>query len=161
MHQISVLFVCTANICRSPTAEGIFARLVRDRGYEDRIAVDSAGIIGGRAGEAPDPRAQRTALNYGVDLSNLRARQVSQEDFAQFHYIIAMDCDNVRRLQIVQPEEHTARIQLFCEFIPHRKEREVADPYVGGHEAFEHVFELCSEAAEGLFAALVAEHFPS
>src|SRR5262245_2384174 len=142
MRKINVLFVCTGNICRSPTAEGVFAHLVRERGFVDRIATDSAGTIDEHAGEAPDSRTLRTALKYGVDLSHLRARLVRKEDYKKFHYLIAMDRDHLRLLKMGQPSDHRARIQLFCDFVPHRKEREVADPYYGGLKDFEHVFEL-------------------
>lgn len=160
MKKIRVLFVCTGNICRSPTAEGLFAHFVRERGHADYIEVDSAGILDEHVGQAPDPRTLRTAQKYGHDFSHLRARQVRKEDFTRFHYIIAMDRGHVRLLQMAQPREHGARIQLFCDFVPHRKEREVEDPYYGGQAGFDHVFELCREAAEHLLAAILTEHFP-
>ena len=159
MRKINVLFVCTGNICRSPTAEGIFAQLVRGRGHADYISADSAGIMDEHTGEAPDPRTQRTALKNGIDLSHLRARQVRKEDYRRFHYIIGMEHEHLRLLRMGQPKEHGARLHLFTEFTPHRKEREVADPYYGGPKDFEHVYELCCEAAEGLLAAIVKEHF--
>ena len=139
VKRIRVLFVCTGNICRSPTAEGIFAHLVRERGFADRIIVDSAGTINEHEGEAPDSRTLRTARQYGVDLSQLRARQIRKDDYKQFHYIMAMDRDHLRLLRMGQPTAHAARIQLFCDFVPHRKERELEDPYYGGQKDFDHV----------------------
>jgi protein-tyrosine phosphatase len=160
MPKINVLFVCTGNICRSPTAEGIFSQLVWQRGLIDHIGADSAGTLGGHTGEPPDARAQATALRQGVDLGHLRARRIRREDYDEFHYIIAMDHEHLRLLQMGRPKDHAGRVQLFCDFVPHRKEREVADPYCGAQEDFDHVFELCREAAEGLLQAIVAEHFP-
>jgi len=159
MKRISVLFVCTGNICRSPTAEGIFAQLVRERGHSERIHVDSAGITDEHEGQAPDPRTQRTALKHGLDLSHLRARPVRKEDYTRFHYFIAMDHGHMRVLRMGRPPGEWPRLHVFTEFAPHRKEREVEDPYYGGPKDFEHVFDLCRDAAEGLLAAIVQEHF--
>jgi protein-tyrosine phosphatase len=159
MKKVSVLFVCTGNICRSPTAEGVFAHLVRERGFADRIDTDSAGTIDYHAGEAPDHRAQETALRYGVDIGDLRARQVSKEDYTRFHYILAMDREHLRLLRLGQPKGHDARVQLFCEYTVKRRESEVPDPYYGGPRDFEDVFALVRDASEGLLEAIVAEHF--
>ncbi len=161
MKSINVLFVCTGNICRSPTAEGIFAQLVHERGHAERITVDSAGIADEHEGQAPDPRTQRTALKHGLDISPLRARPVRKEDYERFDYFIAMDHGHLRVLRMGMPVSNAPRLHLFTEFAPHRKEREVADPYYGGPKDFEHVFDLCREAAEGLLAAIVNEHFAS
>jgi len=158
VKPIRVLFVCTGNICRSPTAEGLFAQLVRERGHADRIHVDSAGITDEHEGQTPDPRTLRTALTHGIDLSHLRARPVRKEDYDHFDYFIAMDGGHLRVLRMGKPLEGGPRLHLFTEFTPHRREREVADPYYGGPKDFEHVFELCRDAAEGLLAAIVREH---
>lgn len=159
MNPVRVLFVCTGNICRSPTAEGVFAHLVRERGYADRIATDSAGTIDFHAGEAPDPRSQQIALKYGVDISPLRARQVRREDYKRFHYLVAMDREHLQLLRRGQPKEHAARIALFCDFLTDGPETEVPDPYYGGLDRFESVYHLVRRASEGLFDAIVAEHF--
>lgn len=160
MKKIRVLFVCTGNICRSPTAEGIFAHLVRERGHANYIETDSAGILDEHVGQEPDSRTLRTAKKRGYDFSHLRARQVCKTDFAEFDYIIAMDRGHVRMLNMAKPKDPRGRIQLFCDFVPHRKEREVEDPYYGGQEGFDHVFDLCYEASEALLAAILTEHFP-
>lgn len=159
MKRVSVLFVCTGNICRSPTAEGIFAQLVRERGHAGRIHADSAGITDEHEGQAPDPRTLRTALKYGLDLSHLRARPVCKEDYARFDYLIAMDHGHLRVLKMGLPVKQPPRLHVFTEFAPHRKEHEVADPYYGGPRDFEHVYHLCRDAAEGLLAAILKEHF--
>lgn len=160
MSDINVLFVCMGNICRSPTAEGVFTNLVRRGGFEGRIGVDSAGTIDYHAGEAPDPRAQEMALKHGIDLSRLRARQFSFDDFARFQYILAMDRENLRNLELAAPGDYQGRLQLLCDYAPHRKEREVPDPYFGGAGGFERVFRLIHAASEGLLQAIVAERFP-
>lgn len=159
MKQVGVLFVCTGNICRSPTAEGVFAHLVRERGFADRIVTDSAGTIDYHVGEAPDPRSQRIALKYGVDIGHLRARQVRREDYQRFQYILGMDREHLRLLRSGQPKGHGARIALFCDFLTDGPEKEVPDPYYGGLERFESVFHLVRRASEGLLDAIVAEHF--
>jgi len=158
---IDVLFVCMGNICRSPTAEGVFAKLVRDAGLVDRIRTDSAGTLDYHAGEPPDPRAQATAETYGIDISMLRARQVRAEDFVRFHYILAMDQDNLRHLKMATPRGHTGHVGLFCEFARRHDVLEVPDPYYGGGDGFRHVFELVHDASEGLLEWIVQEHFPA
>src|SRR5689334_9676253 len=110
---IRVLFVCTGNICRSPTAEGIFTQLVRERGHADRIHVDSAGITDEHEGQPPDPRTQRTALKYGLDLRHLRARQVCKEDYELFDYLIAMDRGHLRVLKMGLPLKQPPRLHVF------------------------------------------------
>jgi protein-tyrosine phosphatase len=159
MKQVRVLFVCTGNICRSPTAEGVFAHLVRERGFHERIGADSAGIIDYHAGEPPDRRAQETALRHGVDLSGLRARELRREDYKRFHYILGMDREHLRFIERGQPAGHQARIQLFCDFAPNGSPREIPDPYYGGLDRFESVFALVRDASEGLLESIIAEHF--
>ncbi len=140
------------NICRSPTAHGVFRELVRKEGLEDRIVIDSAGTHAYHVGNPPDRRAQATALARGIELSDLRARQVEERDFEHFDYILAMDEDNLAILQSQCPPQHAHKVRLFLEFAPQRYEREVPDPYYGGPQGFEHVFDLVEEAAEGLLA---------
>jgi len=101
MKKIKVLFVCMGNICRSPTAEGIFTQLVQESGLSDRIEIDSAGTHSYHIGKTPDKRAQAAALQRGFDLSQLRGRQACTEDFVQFDYILAMDRDNVSNLKLI------------------------------------------------------------
>lgn len=160
MSAINVLFVCMGNICRSPTAEGVLSYLISEQGLDERIHVDSAGIVPHHAGEGPDPRARETALNRGIDLSSLRARQVCIEDFDEFQYILAMDWSNLRKLRLACPDDFRGRMQLFCDYVPHRKEREVPDPYYGGDEGFENVFDLVHEASASLLETLIQAHYP-
>lgn len=158
-ERINVLFVCMGNICRSPTAEGVFRDVVRGSDLHDRIAIDSAGTIDFHRGEEPDPRAQETALKHGIDLSALRARQVSQADFARFEYVVAMDEENMAALRARCPEKYASRLSLLCTFAADRTETEVPDPYYGGPGGFEDVFELVRAASEGLLDTIVRVHF--
>ncbi len=148
--MVKVLFVCMGNICRSPTAHGVFRELVRREGLEDAIQIDSAGTHAYHVGNPPDQRAQATARNRGIDLSDLRARQVSPEDFERFDYVLAMDEENLAILRELCPPGREDRLRLFLDFAPQRPEREVPDPYYGGPQGFEHVFDLVEEAARGL-----------
>ena len=150
--MVKVLFVCMGNICRSPTAHGVFRELVRREGLEDRIVIDSAGTHAYHVGNPPDRRAQATAVTRGIELSDLRARQVEERDFEHFDYILAMDEDNLAILRSQCPPQHAHKVRLFLEFAPQRYEREVPDPYYGGVQGFEYVFDLVEEAAEGLLA---------
>ena len=148
--MIKVLFVCTGNICRSPTAEGVFKHFVAQAGLEDRIVTDSAGTGDYHIGEAPDPRSQSAALARGYDISPLCARQVRVRDFGEFDYILAMDETHVRQLKRLSPPEHAGRVRLFMEFAGQGAPREVPDPYYGGARGFEHVLDLVEQASRGL-----------
>jgi protein-tyrosine phosphatase len=156
--KIQVLFVCMGNICRSPTAQGVFRDIVEKEGLSDVIATDSAGTIDYHAGGKPDRRARETAKKRGVDLSDLRARQVVLGDFDQFDYVLAMDHSNYEELSALCPPSATDRLHLFMDFAPHRKEREVPDPYYGGAAGFEHVFNLVEEASRGLLKHIRESH---
>jgi protein-tyrosine phosphatase len=150
MKKISVLFVCMGNICRSPTAQGVFRNLVEKEGLSERILTDSAGTIDYHVGGKADRRARETANKRGIDLSDLRARQVTVGDFEQFDYILAMDYSNFEDLRSLCPPGVEERLHLFLDFAPHRKEQEVPDPYYGGVAGFERVFDLVEEASRGL-----------
>ena len=139
MHKI--VFVCMGNICRSPTAEGVFRNLVQKGGFEDRFEIDSAGTGDWHVGNPPDERAQQSALNRGIDLSSLRARQITKEDLIYFDTIVAMDMDNLNQLKAMAPESHQHKIRLLLEFSDSTK-REVPDPYYGGEHGFELVLDL-------------------
>ena len=145
-----ILFVCMGNICRSPTAEGVFRKLLAEQAPELDVQIDSAGTHGYHAGAPPDPRACRAADRRGVDLRQLRARRVTAQDFAHFELVLAMDEQNLEFLLELCPPEHRERVRLFMEFAPHLERREVPDPYYGGCTGFEHVRDLVAEAAEGL-----------
>jgi len=146
-----ILFVCMGNICRSPTAEGVFRALLARENLEARVFVDSAGTGGWHCGSPPDRRAQAAALRRGYDLSAQRARQVSIGDFHHFDVIAAMDEDNLERLRAIAPASLAGKARLLLEFIePPVDTREVPDPYQGGPEGFEHVLDLIEAGCEGL-----------
>lgn len=149
-----VLFVCLGNICRSPTAEGMLRHLLLAT-PELQVEVDSAGIADYHAGDPPDARSQRAALRRGIDLSGLRARQVTPGDFARFDLILAMDCDNLARLEAMRPARSRAKLRLFLEYAAQNLGRlEVPDPYYGDASVFEEVLDLCAAASRGLILAL-------
>ncbi len=156
--DISVLFVCMGNICRSPTAEGVFAKRVADAGLAERVDIDSAGTHAYHVGEPPDPRAQRTAASRDVDLSRLRARKAVAEDFAEFDYVLAMDRDNYERLQAICPEGAEHKLQLFLRYAPELDIDEVPDPYYGGPAGFDRVLDMIEVAAEGLLEEIRKRH---
>lgn len=145
-----VLFVCMGNICRSPTAEGVFKRFVVDHGLGGQIESDSAGTHDYHIGESPDPRSQAAAERRGYDLSALRARQVAANDFAAFDYVLAMDEVNHAALRRLCPAQYRDRVKLFLEFAPQAGRRDVPDPYYGGAQGFEEVLDLVELAAQGL-----------
>ena len=148
-----VLFVCMGNICRSPTAEGVFRQLVRDEGLDHEIEIDSAGTGGWHVGEPPDRRATDAARRRGIELGGA-ARQVSPDDFERYDLILAMDEENRRDLlQLASGEEARAKVRLFREFDPASNgtgDLDVPDPYFGGEQGFEHVLDLVDAAARGL-----------
>src|SRR5262245_15998422 len=149
-----ILFVCMGNICRSPTAEGVFRRLLAEQAPELAVGIDSAGTHGFHDGAPPDPRACRAAERRGVDLRPLRARRVTESDFERFELVLAMDEQNLEFLLEVCPAEYRPRARLLLEFAPHLERREVPDPYYGGSTGFEHVLDLVEEAAAGLLEHL-------
>ena len=152
--MVKVLFVCAGNICRSPTAERVFAHRVDQRGLAAQITADSAGVGGWHIGEPPDRRAQAAALRRGVDLSAQQARQITPSDFHAFDYVLAMDRDNLSALAALRPADATAALNLFLDFAPDAGVAEVPDPYYGGPEGFEQVLDLVERAAEGLLEAI-------
>ena len=155
MNKIKVLFVCMGNICRSPTAEGVFTHLVNQQGSRDRFHIDSAGTHAYHVGETPDNRAQATARQRGVDLSYIRARKFNAADFIEFDYILAMDQDNYDILFNACPTEHQHKVRLFLEFAPEQHERDVPDPYYGGQDGFDHVFDLVEAASQGFYQHVI------
>jgi protein-tyrosine phosphatase len=145
-----VLFVCMGNICRSPTAEGVFRQLVEQQGLADKIIADSAGTHDYHIGAAPDPRAQAAATRRGYDLSALRARQVVPADFAAFDLVLAMDERNRELLRGMCPPQYRERVRLLLDFADDATPREVPDPYYDGAQGFEEVLDLVENAARGL-----------
>lgn len=145
-----LLFVCMGNICRSPSAEGVFRRVLAERAPDVAIEIDSAGTHDYHVGNPPDRRAIEAARRRGIDITSLRARQVSRNDFARFDLILAMDEENVDELKRRAPSEYHGRIRLLMEFAANAPLRYVPDPYYGGPSGFEQVLDLLEEAAEGL-----------
>jgi protein-tyrosine phosphatase len=156
--KLSVLFVCLGNICRSPTAHGVFAKLVEQAGYCDLIQVDSAGTGDWHLDHAPDQRTAQVAASKGYDLSGLRARLVTSSDFNQFDYIIAMDNANLADLRVMQPEGYQGHLGLFLDFAEQSAVEEVPDPYYGGEDGFELVFNLVEDASRGLLRHIESNH---
>lgn len=144
------------NICRSPTAEGVFRAQVARAGLAERILTDSAGTHGYHIGEPPDPRSVKAAAARGVDISDLRARMVRGEDFARFDLVLAMDRQNHDALAALCNDQAADCVRMFLDFAPEQRRREVPDPYYGGADGFEHVLDLCEAASRGLLAHLRA-----
>lgn len=147
---VRVLFVCMGNICRSPTAEGVFRKLVDEAGLGDMIKIDSAGTHAYHVGEPPDRRTLAAARKRGIDLSYRRGRQVATADFDAFDFVVAMDRDNHRELVAVAGDKAGRKLHLFLDFAPDALHRDVPDPFFGGPEGFEVVLDLVETAGRGL-----------
>lgn len=156
--MIKVLFVCLGNICRSPTAEGVFRRLVETSGLGDRIAVDSAGTHAYHIDEPPDARAQAAARRRGVDLSALRGRQATARDLVEHDYVLAMDHENLANLRRICPLGHEHKLRLLMSFAPAWGEDEVPDPYFGGANGFDRVLDMVEDACDALLADIRRRH---
>lgn len=154
MEKIKVLFVCMGNICRSPTAEGVFTKLVHDKKLAHFFSIDSAGTHAYHIGDAPDLRSQKAALNRDIDISHLRGRKVVFGDFEDFDFVLAMDDDNHTILMNACAPQHQHKIHYFLEFAPQLKTREVPDPYYGGGQGFERVLDMVEAASEGFLKHL-------
>jgi protein-tyrosine phosphatase len=152
LNLTSILFVCLGNICRSPLAEAAL-RAEAERLRLDLI-VDSAGTGDWHAGEAPDPRAQATARRHGVEISGLKARQVTPADFRRFTHVIALDHENLKNLRRLRPDDATAELSLLLDHVPGREGQAVADPYFGDDDGFEITWAEVTAAARGLVAKL-------
>jgi protein-tyrosine phosphatase len=158
VEKVGVLFVCMGNICRSPTAHGVFEELVRQERLHDRILVDSAGTHAYHIGNPPDPRACAAALRRGVDLSHQRARRIGEEDLERFDYVLVMDNENLEMVERICPPDHRQKVRLFMEYAPHMGMDEVPDPYYGGLAGFERVLDLVEAASQGLLQAIRERH---
>lgn len=156
-NAISVLFVCMGNICRSPTAEGVFRHMVAESGLDGSIATDSAGTHAYHVGEPPDRRARAAAERRGVSLDGIRARRVADDDFERFDYVIAMDRDNLAMLTQQSDPDYHGKIRLFLEYSAGHED-EVPDPYYGGAAGFERVLDLVEDASRGLLETLRNDH---
>jgi protein-tyrosine phosphatase len=155
--QMRILFVCMGNICRSPTAEGVFRHALAKRTNEFSIEVDSAGTHDYHVGSPPDRRAIAAAARRGIDLSTLRARSIEDHDFERFDLILAMDRENFALLRSRAPREYHSRIRLIMDYAPDSHAREVPDPYYGGAKGFEEVLDLLEQASAGLLAELARD----
>jgi protein-tyrosine phosphatase len=161
---IQILMVCMGNICRSPTAEGVLRAKVAQAGLGRQVVIDSAGTHNYHPGREPDERSQAHALRRGIDLSPLRARQVREDDFADFDLILAMDWDNLALLQVDCPPQYMNKLKLLMEFAhaaqsaqqgaSHSISAVVPDPYYGGAAGFEEVLDLVEVACDGLVVYL-------
>lgn len=160
INKFSVLFVCMGNICRSPTAEAVFRELVRTEGRGLSVRTDSAGTHDYHLGDPPDPRSQAAARRRGVEMGDLRARQLTAQDFDEFDYVLVMDERNLEDAREIAPDRFRARLALFLEFAPELGRREVPDPYYGGASGFEDVLDLAESAARGLLEELRAPKRP-
>ena len=154
---INVLMVCMGNICRSPTAEGVFRHVVEEAGLSEQVLVDSAGTHAYHVGEPADQRARAAAERRGISLEGISARRVESSDFEQFQYVLAMDHDNLRLLSDQAGDEYQERLGLFLEF-SEGSDEEVPDPYYGGAAGFERVLDLVEEASRALLETLRSRH---
>jgi protein-tyrosine phosphatase len=160
--RLRILFVCTGNICRSPTAEGVFGALVAASGLGSAVEVRSAGTHGGhRAGEPPDPRAVSAARRRGIEIGTIRARALKTDDFHRFDRLIALDRYNYETLLSRCPRSQGYKIHLLMHFAPESNTMEVADPYGGGAELFEQALDRIEAAARGLLVVVQREWLPA
>ena len=160
-QKASVLVVCTGNICRSPTAEGVLRHRAEQRGLGKALVVRSAGTHDYHVGEGPDPRAIKHAKSRGYDLSRQRAMQVREQHFREFDYILAMDRQHLRLLREMAPADATARLGMYLDPSQRWKGLDVPDPYYGNPEGFERVLDMVEEAAEHWLDIIQAELDPS
>ena len=157
--KISVLFVCLGNICRSPTAHGIFRHKVKQQNLQQWIDVDSAGTAAYHIGEAPDLRSIKAAANRGIKIQDLRARQVLHKDFAEFDYILAMDHKNLAVLEKMKSRtSNRAHVALLLDYVPTCSITDVPDPYYGGPSGFEQVLDLVDAACDALLNEIIQSH---
>ncbi|HEX2667900.1 MAG TPA: low molecular weight protein-tyrosine-phosphatase [Gammaproteobacteria bacterium] len=157
-YRVSVLFVCMGNICRSPTAEGVFRKLHAELAPELDIHIDSAGTHAYHIGDPPDPRSHAAALKRGMDISSHRGRQARAQDFHDFDYVIAMDGDNLRRLASLRPKDAKAELKLLLEYSPEAGISDVPDPYYGGAREFERVLDLVEQGSRALLEEIRKKH---
>lgn len=159
--KISVLFVCMGNICRSPTAHGVMQHKVNQRGLSERVFIDSAGTHAYHVGEKSDSRSRAKAADMGIDMEFIRARKISINDHDEFDYILAMDNDNLELIRYYAPEAGRAEVGMFLEYAGKAglvSEIEVPDPYYGGAEGFDKVFELVDKGCDALIDHILQNH---
>lgn len=149
-----VLFVCVGNLCRSPTAEVVFRTMAKRAGFASRVEIDSAGLIDWHVGDPPDYRAIAHAAIRGYDLKRLRARQVTDDDFRHFDWILAMEQSILDELEALRPAESGGRLARFLDFVPDLEQRDVPDPYDAGDEEFETMLDLVERGSVALVARI-------
>ena len=154
--KVGVLFVCMGNICRSPSAEGVFRFIAKRAGWLRKLRIDSAGTHEYHIGEPPDARAIASAQRRGYDITRLRARQFESKDFTRFEWILAMDANNLHRLVEMRPKEFGGHVGLLLDLVPDLGVREVPDPYYGGPDGFERMLDLIEPAGEALLERITA-----
>ena len=152
--KYKILFVCTGNICRSPSAEGVFKDIVKEHNLSQFFYIDSCGTHAYHTGQSPDSRSQYAAMKRGIDISQQIARTIEQNDFNRFDYILAMDNYNLSFLQSMADESYLNKIHLFLEYYENCKSIEIPDPYYGGEDGFEIVLDLLQKASIGLIKHL-------
>lgn len=152
-----VLFVCMGNICRSPMAEGVFRRAIREAGLDRQVQTDSAGTHAYHVGDSPDQRAQQAARRRGADISQLRGRKVADEDFEAFDYILGMDGDNISKLVQRSPAHHHGKIRRLLSFSRKYPNLDVMDPYYGGPQGFEENLDMIEDAVQGLIQEITRD----
>jgi len=152
--KVRILFVCMGNICRSPTAQGVFDQLINAQGLGKIITTDSAGTGAWHTGKSPDSRARKVAKRRGYNLDKYRARMVNEQDYERFDLILAMDRENIASMQSQCPAEYQAKLKLLLSFSSATDELEVPDPYYGGQRGFELVLDLVEDACHGLISHL-------
>ena len=156
-HKLGVLFVCTANICRSPLAEAVFGHKAARAGLSEQLRVDSAGTHDYRVGQAPDPLAQKVADRRGYAMSGLRARQITRADLEHFDYVLAMDMKNMTALHRLGEPDLWQKPKLLMSYSKLYREKEIADPYGADEERFELALDMIESATDGLLATIRAE----
>lgn len=153
-REVRVLFVCMGNICRSPTAEAVLRKVLKEQGLDGRVEVDSAGTHGYHVGEPPDPRTQRAAESRGYDMSAIRARKVAAQDLEYFDLILAMDRSNLENLQRICLPDFSGRLGLLMNYSKAFDDDEVPDPYYGLGHGFDLVLDMIEDAAAGLLVEI-------
>ena len=154
---VKVLFVCMGNICRSPTAHGVFQSIVQANGLGSRIEVDSAGTHSYHIGSPPDLRSQAAAQTRGVNLATLSARRFVSDDFVEFDYLLGMDRSNLADMLAIKPDNASAQLKLMLEYSQKFDQSEVPDPYFG-NEGFDLVYDMIDDASQGLLREIRERH---